>query len=121
MKESSCRYDIASLAEELDVSMAEIAPLFASYIGEMKSEASDMLAYLSKCDWGMLQRVVHNIKGVSANLNINDVYEGAAFFDALLKQNRVEEAARHVASIIGLLNNAEREIRNFFWYYGYNL
>lgn len=114
MENKTWRYDIKKLAEELEFEIEDISVLFSKFFIEMKDNISSMKNHLSKKDWNMLERVVHNIKGVSINLNIMDVYEEAAEFDVLLKSNSTEDADIHVNKLVELLNDSEIEIRRIF-------
>lgn len=114
MKNSDCRYDIDRLAAELDIDMASIAELYSSYFSEMKEETAAMESFLAKNDWYMLERVVHNVKGVSANLNVSDVFEEARILDEMLKKNISDNAEHHVEKIIKRLLDSELEIRKYF-------
>lgn len=80
-----------------------------------------MQEYFLKGDWYMLERVIHNIKGVSANLNVHDVFEEAEVFDNLLKSNNIINASSHVEKMIDLISKAEIEITKFFSERGYAL
>lgn len=114
MKEKICRYNIQECADELEVGLEEIVKLYASYFDEMKAELSEMKRFLAEGNWVMLERVVHNVKGVSANLNIHDIYNEAAAFDTLLKINVTESAANFVEKIDQQLKSAENDIQSFF-------
>ena len=114
MDSSKREYEIECFAKELEVEIGEIANLFASYFEEMKEEILEMKDSVVQSDWSMLKRIIHNVKGVSANLNVSDVFEAAAALDARLKDNETSDAGVHVEKIIGLINNAEVEISKFF-------
>lgn len=114
MESKASRYDIKKLAEELEFDIEDISILFSKYFDELKENISQMEDFLTKRDWHMLERVVHNIKGVSINLNIMDVYEEAALFDNLLKQNINNDADNHVKKLANLLRESEIEIRRIF-------
>ena len=113
-----CRYDIQGLADELEVELSDIVKLYSNYIEEMASEIEEMQKFLLKKDWVMLERVVHNIKGVSANLNIEDVFNEAEAFDNLLKKGVADDSGYYVNNIETLLKAAENEIKSFFAQYG---
>ena len=109
------KYNIEGLADELEVDMESIVGLYSSYIEEMKEEIKEMQLCLEKSDWTMLERVVHNIKGVSANLSIMDVYSEAEKFDLLLKKNITSSAEEYVSKLINLIADSESEIKLFFY------
>ncbi|MDP4095141.1 MAG: Hpt domain-containing protein [Bacillota bacterium] len=115
------KYDIEGLAKELDVEIDEILVLFMNYISEMNDEIKSMKLYFANKDWNMLERIIHNIKGVSANLSINDVYQTAAAFDLQLKQGKTEDAGNEVSKLEETILSAKDEIIKFFTIKGYTL
>lgn len=108
------RYNICELANDLEVNVEGVANLFSGFIEEMKTDISRMKGFCEKKDWNSLERIVHNIKGVSANLNISDVYAEATEFDELLKKNIVENIEVRIEILEALMQNAETDIRGFF-------
>ncbi|HEX3028639.1 MAG TPA: Hpt domain-containing protein [Clostridia bacterium] len=121
MGNNVCRYDPEAFARELDVDLESISGLFREYFNEMRSEISEMNVFLETSDWNMLQRTVHNVKGVSANLNLNDVFEEAEKLDLQLKNGQVSESGIHVARIAELIAGAEKYIKEFFSEKGFPL
>lgn len=108
------KYDIEGFAKELETDIESIGELFSSYITEMKEETEELKKNLEISDWIMLERVIHNIKGVSINLGITDVHAEAEKLDNQLKQNYTADAEEFVAKIIDLIKDSEKEIRSFF-------
>lgn len=106
--------DIKCLIEELGVELKDVSELYLRYFAEMRIESGKMQEYVLKQRWDMLERVIHNIKGVSSSLNINDVYEKAAEFDVLLKNNKTDTAALHANELIALIRGAEEDIREIY-------
>lgn len=121
MIEETCRYDIEGIIQELEVDVGDIAILFLNYFTEMKEEMTEMKTLLEQQDWFMLERVVHNVKGVSANLGVNDIYEEAQAFDLLLKAGQTGKAADHIEKIDRMLYDAEDEIKRFFSRRGFSM
>ena len=121
MENKEYRYDIKGLAEELEFEIEDISMLFSKYFEEIKDNITDMKKYLEQRDWSMLERVIHNIKGVSVNLNILDVHEEAAAFDMLLKENKTDDAHVHVDKLVELLHDSENEIKKIFLQMGLRL
>lgn len=115
------KYDIEGLADELEIGIEDISDLYASYIQEMKEEIAELKVCLKNSDWDMLQRVVHNIKGVSANLGITDVFSEADKFDKLLKINETSESKEYVAKIVNLIVDSEAVIKDFFMEKGFSI
>jgi len=108
------RYDIDGLAEELEIDVCSLTGLFSSFVNEMEIEVSEMSRLLMEKDWNNLERVIHNIKGVCANLTIDDVFRQASEFHEKLKAGDSSEAAVYVESIAQMLKNAELDIKRYF-------
>lgn len=121
MSQDTCRYDIKGLQQELEIDISDLATLFSSYINEMQSEIAELYKYLSDGDFNMLQRVVHNIKGVSANLWIEDVQKLASDFGDMLKRGDTFESGSQISLLLRTINEAQYEIRKYFSQYGYSL
>lgn len=114
MNAEGFRYNIEGLAEELEVDIKDIARLYSNYFIEMNEEMLSLRDLLEGKDWYMIQRTVHNVKGVSANLAVEDVFREAAAFDVLLKEGKREDTAVRIEKIASLLKAAEIDILNFF-------
>lgn len=108
------RYDIEGFAKELEVEFRTLVDLYREYFNEMKSEITEAKRFADSSDWVMLERTVHNIKGISANLVINDIYEEAKTLDTCLKSNMTENAAAFITQIENLLFQAEIEVKRIF-------
>jgi HPt (histidine-containing phosphotransfer) domain-containing protein len=108
------KYNIKGIANELGVSLEEIAGLYSTYILEMRSEISEIKGYRAESNWRMVERVSHNIMGVSANLGILDVYEGAAEINQQMKSGNTEDIDISLIKLEHSFNSAEREIIKFF-------
>lgn len=109
-----CKYDIDGLIEELEVRIDDIVPLFSSYYTEMREELVNMLACLSKSDWDMLRRIVHNVKGVSANLRIEDVFNTCVEFEDKLKDGNSVQADKYINLLLEIMNDSEHSVRSYF-------
>jgi len=118
MNAGEFRYDIDGLAKELEVDLEDILGLYASYFEEMNSSITELETNNSQENWAMLQRAIHNIKGVSANLRIEDVFVEAEKLDHLLKANSYSEAGDYIKSIIKLIEKAEQDVKNYFNEFG---
>ena len=115
------KYDIEGLSVKIGAEIEEMAVLFSLYLEEMKSELSLMERFCVESDWVMLQRTVHNVKGVSANLDISDMFEAAEQLDSSLKRNETGMAAPMIGKIKDLFMNAEEDIKRFFLQRGCSL
>lgn len=107
-------FDLEGLAQELGVEAGSLIPLFVQFFAEMAEEIVKAEHFLAQRNWPMLKKTVHNIKGVSANLRILDVYQAAAVLDDLLKDGKTATVQIHVYNLIDLLNQAKEEITQAF-------
>lgn len=114
MEEKKCNYDIQGMVDDLGVDICDIAELYRTFFIEMQDEINSLNTALQKNDYESLRQIVHNIKGVSSNLCICDVYDETAKFDIKLKQNITDNADIHIQNIIELIGSAKLEISEFF-------
>jgi hypothetical protein len=108
------RYDIIGLAKDMDIDLAAISNLYSEYFLEMKINLQESRDYYSNKNWLKLERIMHNIKGISISLNIDDIYNVSNELDTALKLGNYNTAAFDIDNISELFNNAENDIREFF-------
>jgi len=114
MDENPFRYDIKSLADDMEVGLQTLSTLYSEFFHEMKLNIEESKALCDNKDWLKLERVIHNIKGISACLNINDIYSISQKLDLELKLKKYENAFTDIISISNLFNSSETDIKNFF-------
>ncbi len=115
------KYDIAGLAAEFEFDLDTMSKLYSEFICEMHEEINEIEKFLAEENREMVKRTVHNIKGVTANLNIHDIYQEALIFDVLLKKDFFDDADMHVRKLKKLLGYAETDIKTFFIDNGINM
>ena len=108
------RYDIEGLDKDMDIDMTEISKLYDEYFIEMKSNIQESIKLYGSEDFARLERVIHNMKGISSSLNINDIYAAANDLDAKLKRGYFDTASADMDNFIKLFIAAEKDIRGFF-------
>lgn len=111
--------DLKALSEELAIEIRELRDLFSEYLNEMDEDMAYIGEMLQKEQWDMLQRAVHNVKGVSSNLCLYRMTEAAAELDKLLKSAKTEAAGKHVENIADTYNETKKDIIDAFK--GYSL
>ncbi|MCX7748774.1 MAG: hypothetical protein N2645_18090 [Clostridia bacterium] len=121
MENIQSRYDFEGLAKELEIDIPLLARLFRNYFTEMASETVEMENMFHNKNWVGLERVIHNIKGVSANLSIHDVYQEAALLDERLKKNMVDDVKIYIDKIDKLIAGAKDEVQKFLSQNGHGL
>lgn len=114
MGDIKCRYDIDELIEEMEVGEENIWELYKTYFWEMRENIDDISKCLKANELEKVERILHNIKGVSINLNILDVHKEASSFSEKIKLGLGEKYEDYLNNLTHLLNGAEKEVKSFF-------
>jgi CheY-like chemotaxis protein/HPt (histidine-containing phosphotransfer) domain-containing protein len=107
-------YDIDSVAGEYLIGLEKVGSIYKLYIEEVQHNLSEITKLVASADWHMAERYVHNIKGVSGNLRILDVYEEATALDDLLKRGFYTNVEIAVQSLSHTFLNARNKIIRAF-------
>jgi HPt (histidine-containing phosphotransfer) domain-containing protein len=118
MSEKSFRYNIEGLAQDMEVSLEALSPLYSEFFHEMKVNMEESKALCANKDWVKLERVIHNIKGISISLNVDDIHNLTQKLSMDLKSKEYENAFSYMNSINNLFNSSEVDIRDFFKSHG---
>jgi len=114
MDEKPFRYNIKELADDMEVTLETLSSLYSEFFHEMKIDIQESRALTLSKDWPKLQRIIHNIKGISTCLNIHDIYYVSQKLDMDLKINKYETVLSDVNSINDFFNSCETDIREYF-------
>jgi HPt (histidine-containing phosphotransfer) domain-containing protein len=107
-------YDIVGLSKDLELECEDITDLYVSYIDEIDDHCQKIKKTFYKKNFMELRSEVHNVKGVSANLLLKDVFEEAASFERLLKNSDFMSSNDHVEVLSNLLINSKNKIIQSF-------
>ncbi len=108
------KIDVEGLAAELGADIEDIALLFAEYLKEMDSEFSEIDSQLASFDWSKMQRTVHNIKGVSINLNLYSMNKYAEEIDLKLKSETYEGIEEDIENVKKVFKVTKQSITEDF-------
>ena len=108
------KYDIAGFAHDLGLSLEEVSELYAELINELNSALSELKVLINKEDLVKTQKIIHNIKGVSGNYRINDIYEETTKINDALKTTNYTEFKKDLNHLINISYVALKEIQIFF-------
>lgn len=108
--------------------MEDIASLFQDYLTEsldLVQQISDTVQNGSTVDARALEKIVHNLKGVSANLYVETVYQDASLVDDYLKHSQSllpvsQEFNRLWDKLRDSYEEARKQIIQYFEDYGYH-
>lgn len=103
-------YDIQGLAKDLELDYEDITDLYISYIDEVDNHCKRLKEITYKKDYIKLKMEIHNVKGVAANLLLNDVFDEADKFEKLLNQDDLTSSKDHMENLSKLLINSKDKI-----------
>lgn len=110
----NCKYDILGFANELGLSIKEVHELYAELITEVNSSLLKIKLLIDKKDFSQIQKIIHNIKGVSGNYRITDIYEETAKINDNLKAHNYTNIEHDLNNLFIISIKAQNEIRRFF-------
>ncbi len=108
------QFNIKKFASDLNIDFEEAWNLYSEYLREVKIQITQASAYLQEKDWENLKKVIHNIKGLSSNYRIFNIFTEAEALDKELKNNVEVNARLYVDRLFVMVKNAENAIKNFF-------
>jgi HPt (histidine-containing phosphotransfer) domain-containing protein len=114
MEQKPFRYDIKGLANDMEVDIDMLADLYSEYFHEMKTNLQESKSLANSCDWDRLERVMHNIKGISISLNVEDIYSLSNKLDNDLKNSKYDNATNEIIKINEAFQLSEKDIKNYF-------
>lgn len=88
------------LTQQIGIDQESVIELLKIYCGEMSEELQQVQLLFDQGDWHHLQRTIHNIKGVSANLYLEDMFNISADIDARLKAQDYEPIGSFIADLV---------------------
>ena len=112
--DSNCRYDLEGFANDLGLTIEEVADLFFDLINEMNSEIYKIKTFLKEKNLDELKRVNHNVKGISANYRILDIYEETQTISDALRQGDFQSIEAHFNTFFTVSEKAFKDITAYF-------
>jgi hypothetical protein len=112
--ESNCRYDLEGFSNDLGLPIEDIADLFSDLIKEINSEVFKIENFLREKNLEELKRINHNIKGISANYRILDIYEETLKISNALKNGNYKDIEAVINNFFIISENAVTEIAGYF-------
>lgn len=110
----NCTYDINNFANDLGLSFSEISELYIELINEINSSLLELKILMTEKNLGEIQKIIHNIKGISGNYRVTDVYEKASEINDSLKSNCIMNLEADLNDLFIISGIAERKIKSFF-------
>jgi len=108
------KYDIVGFSNDLGLSIYDVSELYTELIYELNSALLELKLLIENKDFSSIQKIIHNIKGVSGNYRLTDIYEETSKINDALKNNEYAEFERDFYHLFSIIHTAIKEITNFF-------
>jgi|GEM_PF-2537128 len=108
------------LMNEIGIDMNSVIELLNLYCMEMTEEMQQVRMQMKAQDWAAVQRTVHNIKGVSANLFLQDMFAASEAVDLRLKGNDCIGIDHSIQNMFDVFENTQHSIKKALQLYAEN-
>ncbi|WP_432665498.1 hypothetical protein R9X47_04345 [Wukongibacter baidiensis] len=108
------KYDLFALSKELEIDMEDMVEIFNVYFIEVNELILNLRYLYQKEDWVKLKKVNHNIRGISSNLRVNDIYEIALRLDNLVEVGLYDDIDISITELEEVSKESQIEINKFF-------
>lgn len=112
--------NLEDLIRDIGIDKATMLELLNIYCSEMSEEMQQVRLFLHNQEWTSLERKVHNIKGVSANLYLQDMFKTADILDLKLKQNDYNDIEGSINNMLDTFDNTLKSIQIISTQHGVN-
>ena len=109
-----CNYDITGFTHDLGLTIEEVSKFYAELISEINSALLELKFLMTKKDLVKIQKIIHNIKGVSGNYRITDIYRETSKINDALKKNNYTSLEKDLNHLFDISDMAIKEIKKFF-------
>lgn len=114
-------YDINAISHELGIDMEDMVEIFKVYFIEIRELISELKDLFEKNDWDKLQKTNHNIKGISSNLKIHDIYNTALKLDSIISSGKADKILSCIINLEKMAEYSQLEISDFFKKHGFQI
>lgn len=121
MEQYNSRYDIQGFVDELGIDSEQAASLYKEFIHELELQLSEIKAHFIAEDYKKLQASIHNVKGVSSNFRIEDLYNLATDINYNLKDEDYTNLDTYIQVLVKVIEATQTEIRRTFGELGFQL
>lgn len=108
------KYDIPGFMRDLGLTLEEVSEFYAELIVEINSSIIELKSLMANQDLSKIQKVVHNLKGVSGNYRISDVYNESTQINNYLKVDDYKVLEKDLNYLCDICTLAVNEIKTFF-------
>ncbi|WP_430885979.1 Hpt domain-containing protein [Fusibacter sp. JL216-2] len=104
----------AFIFTEMESTKEDIEPLYRIYIGEMEDMIEKLKEAISTDDLDGFKRLLHNVKGINANLRINPLLEPVTQMYSRLKSGDEIDLNKSLDIISAHFEQVKIEIEKYF-------
>jgi HPt (histidine-containing phosphotransfer) domain-containing protein len=108
------KYDIVGFSHDLGLSIEDISELYAELIRELNSAIIELKLLMEEKNLIKIQKIIHNIKGVSGNYRLTDLYNESSKINDALKNSEYCDFEKDLNHLFNITYAAIKEITNFF-------
>lgn len=108
------KYDIVGFAHDLGLRIEDVSELYAELVHELSSAILELKLLIDDKNFVQIQKIIHNIKGVSGNYRLMDIYDETAKINNALKNTEYPEFEKDLNHLFNITYAAIKEITNFF-------
>ena len=108
------KYDINGFTHDLGLTTEEVSEFYAELINEINSALLELKVLMPKRDLVKTQKIIHNIKGVSGNYRISDIYRITTKINDALKNTNYTDFEKDLNALFHISDMAIEEIKSFF-------
>lgn len=108
------KYDIVGFAHDLGLSIEDVSELYAELVHELNSAITQLKLLMEQKDFIKTQKIIHNIKGVSGNYRLTDLYNETSKINDALKNREYPDFEKDLNYLFNITYAAIKEITNFF-------
>lgn len=112
--------NLISLSDEIGIDEESVTKLLSIYVEEMTEEMQQVKNSLHNQDWAFLQKTIHNIKGVSANLYLQNMFKASEEVDLLLKNNNYKNIDHKIQNLLDVFCNTQNNIQKTLTQYNFD-
>ena len=102
--------NLEDLVKSIGIDKDTIIELLGIYCYEMTEEMQQVKLFLEKQEWSDMQRIIHNIKGVSSNLYLQEMFEAAEILELRLKNMDYKGIENSVRNLFDTFNETLNSI-----------
>ena len=117
--EVDCKYDIKGFSEDLGLPVEDIANLYSEFLDEISLEILELRKLIVEKDWEAVRKIIHNMKGLSVNFRIIDIYRESVKIHNALKINSFDGVEPMLDNLIALHKDAVKEVHKYFVHKGF--